>query len=442
MNGRWVIVGLAHPRAPWFADVGRWANSGSLAIEFLRCVSGPEARAHLTGGRAVSALLVDASLDADRDLIELASAHGAAVIAVADPRRRRDWSGLGVTVQLEPDFGPDDLASALEAAAPLVDDLARHEPDPLETGGSAKPSGRLIGVVGGGGVGVSTVAASLAQELARDEGGGVCLADFALTADQAIAHDARDLVPGVQELAEAHRHGSPAPERVREMTFAVPNRGYRLLLGLRRPHDWTALRSRSVEAATRGLLNAFDLVVADLDAVLEGEAQTGSLDVEERHVLARTAAHLADVIVVVGRSDLLGVHRQLTVVRALLDHGVEGERIVLVANLAHRRLGVRASVARALDELAPSSVELTGPVHIRHHRSVADAVADTAPLPPMARPLARVTRHLLGQVSERSPSDNQASVPVVAGSLGVWANTGEASTAATKSDREEDEFPW
>ena len=34
MSARYVVLGLAHPRAPWFAEVGRWARqalSGHVA---------------------------------------------------------------------------------------------------------------------------------------------------------------------------------------------------------------------------------------------------------------------------------------------------------------------------------------------------------------------------------------------------------------------------
>ena len=79
----------------------------------------------------------------------------------------------------------------------------------------------------------------------------VLLADLNLDADQAALHDARDVVPGVAELVDAHRGGQPSADEIRTLTFRVPSRSYHLLLGLRRHRDWTVLRPRAFEAARR-----------------------------------------------------------------------------------------------------------------------------------------------------------------------------------------------
>ncbi len=138
--------------------------------------------------------------------------------------------------------------------------------------------GRLIAVTGRGGTGSSTVAMALAQGLADDAryAGMVVLADCSLDADLALLHDARDIVPGIQELVEVHRAGRPSPDEIRQLTFAVANRNYHLVLGLRRHRDWAALRPRALEAAIDGLRRTFRMVVADADPDLEGEDQCGS----------------------------------------------------------------------------------------------------------------------------------------------------------------------
>src|SRR3546814_12010077 len=91
-----------------------------------------------------------------------------------------------------------------------------------------------------------------------------------------MLHDARDVIPGVLELVEAHRSGAPGPEDVRGLTFDIVTRRYRLLLGLRRHRDWTAIRPRALRSALDGLRRSFPLVVADVDADLEGRAATRS----------------------------------------------------------------------------------------------------------------------------------------------------------------------
>ena len=151
--------------------------------------------------------------------------------------------------------------------------------------------GQLFSVCGPGGTGASTLAIALAQGLAADARNGrrVLLADLARRADQAMLHDAQDLGPGVQELVEAHRLGRPEPDEVWRTTFDVPRRGYRLLLGLRRPEAWSALRPRAIDASIVGLRRSFQVVVADVTGDVEGEAEGGSVDVEERNHLARSS---------------------------------------------------------------------------------------------------------------------------------------------------------
>src|SRR5690606_26134881 len=129
----------------------------------------------------------------------------------------------------------------------------------------------------------------------RDRG-LVVLADLALRAQQALLHDAGDVVPGLLELYEGHRRAALGADQVRATCFAVPERGYDLLLGLRRHRDWTVLRAGPLDAALEGLRRTYRLVVADVDADVEGEAETRSLDVEERNLLARTTLAGADLV--------------------------------------------------------------------------------------------------------------------------------------------------
>lgn len=425
---RYVALGLARVRAPWFSDVARWATSGSLAMDFVKTVSVGEVRARLESGRPFSALLVDGGLPGvDRDLLELARERGCTPIVVVDGSAR-DWAAIGAADTLPSDFGRTELEAALaEHATPIgrADDLPGqvelHEDDLVGF------RARVVAVTGAGGTGRSVVAMALAQGMAADPAhtDTAVLADLALHADQAMLHDARDVIPGLLELVEAHRSGSPAPEDVRGLTFDIVERRYRLLLGLRRHRDWTALRPRALRSALEGLRASFTLVVADVDDDLEGEASTGSADVEDRNLLARTTIGAADVVVVVGTPGAKGAHSLLRVVRDCVTAGVSADRIVPVVNRAPRNRTARAEIARTVGDLLAASnpgQAVLGPVFLPERKQLDDVLRDGVALPAtLVEPITRAVQARLDAVAERTPS-RAADEPVLieAGSLGSW----------------------
>jgi hypothetical protein len=440
---RYVVLGLARVRTPWFGAVAQWATTAALPLDFVKVVSLEEARARLRSGRPFSALLVDGGLAAlDRDLVELAWRHGCAVIAVDDRRSARPWRDLGVHAVLPADFQRQHLADALRAVARPI---ARGDGPALPGEPQPEPGawqGTLVAVTGAGGAGRSTVALALAAGLAADprDRGLVLLADLALHAQQALLHDAGDVVPGLPELVEAHRGGALGADEVRSLCFAVPGRGYDLLLGLRRHRDWTALRPRAFDAARHSLRRAYRTVVADVDADVEGEAQCGSTDVEDRNLLARHTLADADLVLVVGLAGLAGAHSQLRVLRDVLELGVPGERIVPVVNRAPRNPRLRAEAGAALARLLaatdPAAVLAATPVFLPERRRVAEALRDNAPPPAaLVRPVSGAVRGLLAgrrhAAGGAGPGDGRAApvpVPVVPGSLGSWTEEEVGST--------------
>lgn len=429
---RYVVLGLAHARSPWFAEVARWSTSAALPVEFLKCVSVEELRARLASGRAFSAVLVDAGIPGvDRDLADLVRAAGAAVLVVDDGRARRDWAALGASVVLPAELTRGDLVDALGSyAAPIGRGEAVGTATPVAP--AATWQGSLVAVTGIAGAGTSTLAAALGQGLGDDprNAGLVVLADLALHADQALLHDAGDVAPGLPELVDAHRVGLPTIDDVRALTFAVADRGYALLLGLRRHRDWATLRPRAVEAALASLRRTFRIVVADVEGDLEGEDQCGSVDVEDRNLLARTAVGTAAVVVVVGLGGPKGVHATVRLLGEVLEHGVAADRVVTVVNRAPRNPRQRAEVTRALGELAgslPGGDRLASPVFVPERRRIDDLVRDGHRLPAACcSPIADAVTAVLGsELDAAHPAAAPEPVPVAPGSLGAWSDVEE-----------------
>jgi hypothetical protein len=430
---RFVVLGLAHARSPWFGEVARWATSAALPMEFLKCVSVEELRARLGSGRAFSAVLVDAGTPGvDRDLADLVRTTGAAVLVVDDGRARRDWSTLGASATLPAQFSRSDLLDALGTYAVPI---GRAEATGLASPTSAAVAGwqgALVAVTGVAGAGTSTLAAALSQGLGDDarNAGMVVLADLALHADQAVLHDAGDVAPGLPELVDAHRMGLPSIDDVRSLTFTVTDRGYALLLGLRRHRDWASLRPRSLEASLSSLRRAYRVVVADVEGDLEGENQCGSVDVEDRNLLARTAVATASVVVVVGHAGPKGVHATVRLLGDVLEHGVAPGRIVTVVNRAPRNPRQRAELTRALAELGralPGGSKLGSPVFVPERRRIDDLVRDGHRLP--ASCCTAVTS-AVGAALAADPvpgpvGPDAEPVAVTPGSLGSWSDVEE-----------------
>ena len=442
MRERYVLLGLARPRADWFRRVGQWASAAVLPAEFLRCVSAEELRARLGSGRPFSALLVDGDLPVlDRDLVASARAVDCAVLVV-DGSGSRDWRGLGAASVLAPDFTRDDLLEALAAHAEMVGAATLAEAAPAAASQPA-PTGRLVAVTGPGGTGASSAAIALAQGLARGQhvppdhrraGSGdapppppsVLLADLCRVADQAMLHDSRVLVPGIQEIVEAHRTAAPARALLLDQTFDVPARGYRLLLGLRRPRHWVTIRPRTLEATLESLQRLADVVVADVEPDVEGEAETGSLDVEERNLMARSVLARADVVVLVGEPSMKGLYALVRLVSELLGFGVPVQRMLPVLNRAPRNPRVRGELAASFADLLAATAgsaggSLPAPVHLPE-RKVDEALRDGVELP---RPLGQAMARAVAAVVERAGASTQRGrgeqpEPVVPGSLSTF----------------------
>ncbi|MGY6500312.1 MAG: hypothetical protein ACXIVQ_05355 [Acidimicrobiales bacterium] len=424
---RYVVLGLGKPRSAWFNDLTRWVTSGALPVEFVRCLTIDETRAQLTSGRRWSALIVDASAPGvDRDLIADATSVQCAALVIADARIVRPWTELGAHAVLPADLDQRALISALaEHSRPV----GRSDPRNVIDHVDLPPTpwrGTLVAVTGTGGTGASVVSAMLAQGLAGQVRhlGSVVLADMALDADLAVLHDVGDVMPGLPELVDAHRRANPDPEDIRALAHGDVVRGYDLILGLRRHRDWTALRSRAVRAAVDGLRRTYRTVVVDVDADLEGEQDTGSPDIEERNVLARSTITTADVVVVVGRGGTVGIHRLAVLARRLLAHGVPPERLLLVLNRSPRSARQRAESISALRVLIGDDGDrLPDPITVPDRRSLEETIRSGGRWPDApARALAASIDLVLDAAGGSDTAFDQIPERVRPGSLGVYSD--------------------
>lgn len=398
---RHLVLGLAPPRASWPARAGAWATAGILPVELVQCLGVHQLGTWLESGRPVSMVWCDhGATDVDRALVAGVRRAGVAVALVGPADLA---AGLGVDLCLGPDPTPAQLLDALDrfgrpGAGVELDHAAAALPDPLGDRGT------VLAVIGGGGTGTSTVAAALSQAIAlRPGSGGRCvLADLALDASQAMYHDVGDVLPALQEMAEAHRRREPGPRAVRAGTFAIEARRYDLLLGLRRPGDWTAVGAAAIRDVLRSLTHSYDTVVADLDPSLDDEAATGSADIEERHAAALVTLDRADVVLAVGSSDLRGTHRLLRLLEALDRRGVDPTRVVVVVNRAPRSPRWRSAHTALLAELRSDAAPPAATVFVPFRRGLDDVHRRVDPLPgALCAPLVGATDSVLRRAGHR-----------------------------------------
>jgi cellulose biosynthesis protein BcsQ len=427
-GARFVVLGLAPVRSEWFRTVARWANEAAIPVEFIKCISTTEVRARLDDGRPFSALLVDASSPGiDRDLFDHAVEHGCAPVVIDNGLVERSWSELGVSAVLPERFESADLISTLERVSQQIDRAGTLTPPSLtQTEG---PSGsRTIVVTGAGGMGTSTVAMALAQGLGRlPERRRLLLADMALRSSQAMMHDARDVVPGLTELVEGHRLGTPADDTIAEGIFSLPDRGYHLLLGLRHECDWQSVSARSLDAAWASMDRLYTTTVADITGDFEGSEGTGANDLDDRNRLARTAARRADLVVVVGSPGSWGVHRLVQTILNLIDLGVPTERILPCVNHAPRKPRARSGITAAVGDLVSSRAQDAGPlatpVFVPTRKHLDEVLRDGDALPSqLSDPVSSACNALLNRPANHArPAPSPEPVAVAPGSLGTWA---------------------
>lgn len=379
MIGRYVVIGVTSMRSAWFSDVARWTTSGVIAAEYTQAISIDEVRAILGSGRKISAVLVGATTHGlDREFIALTSSLGVAVIVVTDRSDHHDWDSLGTAATLTGRFTPDELRDLLDRHAQPIEPNARRRSAISATIDPEEGLAPLIAVIGAGGSGVSTIAMALATGLgSRAANTGTepvrtALADLTRSGDLAMYHDVGDVIPGLPELVEAHRGDTPDPVTVRDLLFDIPDRPYDLLLGQRRNRDSAAMAPLSTAAAIDGLRRSYEVVVADVDATIDGEAETGSIEIEHFNAAQRHALRVASVVVVVTSPGMRGIRRLAMLLSTLGRFGVPSSRVLPIWNHSPRRAAARATLTRLTAEINPMEGTLHPPLFIKHVRILED----------------------------------------------------------------------
>lgn len=340
------------------------AVSGQSETAIVRAVEGTRGRLSVVRRCAdLSELLAAAEaglgrlavVSSDLELLDAESVdvlHRAGVQVVGVVEQGRPWlaerlAACGVDLVVEAPADEDAARGLVDEALVVVDRGARRPPDvrPPDGGWSDDRTplpterGRVVAVWGPTGApGRTTVAVNVAAELAAGGsrtllvdadtyGGSVAQVVGLLDEAPGLAAAARTAVQGALDLVALARL---APVLAPEL---------RVLSGISRADRWPELSAAALEPVWRTARSLARWTVVDCGFCLE-EDEVLSYDTRapRRNAATLSALEAADVVVVVGAADPVGVQRLVRGLGELTDRGLGSRRVVVVNR-------VRASVA-------------------------------------------------------------------------------------------------
>ena len=351
-----VTVLLAGADEPWETPLVR-ALSASPGIALTRrCVDVADAVATAASGQVRVALLTVGMRGLDTDVVRRILDAGVQIVAVTDS----DDAGAAaraVALGMIATVAGDDVPAVVRAVV-AADERRRSDQldgfdDPEAPGPDGTERGRLIVVWGPTGApGRSTVALGVASETAglgvptllidADVYGGSVGQMLAMLDEvSGLLAAARSANTGRLDLDELGRH-------VRQI-----NPTLRILTGLPRADRWSALRAGSFDAVLTVARQMAPVVVVDVGFNLElDEELSFDTAAPRRNGATLAALEQADVIIVVGSADPLGLAR-LTRGIFELREAVPGAQLHVVVNKVRDSLGwSRAAITDTVHRLA------------------------------------------------------------------------------------------
>jgi len=339
-----------------------------------RCGDVTELLAASAAGAGTVAVVAADLPGLDRETVGRLHAAGTRVVALVDDGPLERVEALGVDAVVD---GPDDprFLDAVRDTAPITDPLATAEHDlstlsGFATPGLATPPGSVVAVWGPvGAPGRTTTAVELAAELAglgsrsgrrRRRRRETRAADPTLLVDAdtygscvAARLGLLDDAPGLAAVARAAGQGTLDVAALARHAPVVEGH-LRVLAGITRASRWPELPASALEVVLERARSLARWTVVDCGPVLElDELLMYDTHAPQRNAATLAALQAADVVVVVGAADPIGIHR---LVRALEDLAevpvpVPGRRVVVANRVRASAVGADPSraVAEALD---------------------------------------------------------------------------------------------
>ncbi|WP_051681999.1 hypothetical protein [Cellulomonas sp. HZM] len=348
---------------------------GALQVT-RRCADVGELLAAAEAGLGRVAVVSGALEHLDRAATDALHACGVLVVGLADagPWARERLRGVGA------DVVADEPTSDAEAAvvvglvvAAMVDAPARSSvPSQVEVPSTRSPDGHVVAVWGPTGApGRTTLAVNLAAELAVP-GTTTLLADadtYGGSVAQAVG--VLDEAPGLAAAVRAAGQGTlDLVTLARLSPLLAPD--LRLLSGTSRADRWPEFSSSALGTVWHVARSLATWTVVDCGFCLEqDEALTYDTHAPQRNGATLRTLEAADVVVVVGSADPVGVQRLVRALTELSEAGLGAARLVVVNRVRGSVAGPRPAdaVAQALARYAG----VTDAIMVPDDRAAADA---------------------------------------------------------------------
>jgi MinD-like ATPase involved in chromosome partitioning or flagellar assembly len=340
--GATVPVLLAAAGEPWEARalelVGR--RGTGLAVH-RRCVDLHDLLATARTGLARAAVVAARLPGLDADTVDALRRDGVATVVVMP--ERSEAADRGRMERLGAHVLDADLAGLVEA---LAETTHEHQPAPGpevdrpgDEGAEALHHGRLLAAWGPAGApGRTTVATNVAAELAH-RGRAVFLLDADPYGGAVAQHlGVLDEVSGLLAAARAANAGRLDAVTLAGMARSVGSDGLRVLTGLPRPDRWSEVRGPAFDEVLSAARSLASDVVLDLGFSLEADTADPFGSAPQRNQMTLAALERADLVLVVGSADPVGLAR---LARGLVDvhDRVPGVTVHVVVNRGRASLG-------------------------------------------------------------------------------------------------------
>lgn len=333
----------------WEADLVAALEPGDLGVTVVRrCVDLPDLLATAAIGRARAVLLSADLRRLDRDALTRLAVAGVAVVGLVPPgdaSAETRLRQLGLSHVLPADASPAAISAAVLDAVTSLDLVDRPSfADPRAALGAAiepdeEPEvpgdpGQLVAVWGPTGApGRSTVAVTLASELAA-LGCSTLLVDADVYGGvQAQLLGVLDEAPGLAAACRLANSGLLDLPALTELARQV-SPGLRVLTGIGRADRWPELRPSALEVVLALAVALVEVVVVDCGFALEEDEEL-SYDTmaPRRNGATLQVLDQADVLIVVGTADPVGLQRLVRGLAELKERVPSAEPLVVINRL-------------------------------------------------------------------------------------------------------------